>query len=117
VLTIERASLTEAHRRAAGLSESTPVVGLDEVGHHFVDVILGNGPELDADLAAEEHLAAARLLIERHPEVRVIVLECTNMPPYAAAIQAETGLPVHDITTLLGGMVGAQRRVGFTGWM
>ena len=44
-------------------------------------------------------VAAAQRLIARHPEVAAIVLECTNMPPYADAVRAATGLPVHDITT------------------
>ena len=30
-----------------------------------------------------------------------IVLECTNMPPYAAAIRQATALPVFDITSLI----------------
>jgi len=29
------------------------------------------------------------------------VLECTNMPPYAAALQAEVGLPVYDIYSMI----------------
>ena len=33
----------------------------------------------------------------RHPEVGAIVLECTNMMPYSAAIRARTGLPVYDM--------------------
>jgi len=33
--------------------------------------------------------------------VRAIVLECTNLPPYADAVRDATGLPVHDITTLV----------------
>jgi Asp/Glu/hydantoin racemase len=33
--------------------------------------------------------------------VGAIVLECTNMPPYREDIQALTGLPVFDITTLV----------------
>jgi len=35
---------------------------------------------------------AGRLVAE-HPEIGAIVLECTNMPPYRADIQAATGLP------------------------
>jgi hypothetical protein len=40
-------------------------------------------------------------MVEAHPEIGAIVLECTNMPPYRADIQAVTGLPVFDITTLV----------------
>jgi len=29
------------------------------------------------------------------------VLECTNMPPYSAALQAEIGLPVYDIYSMI----------------
>ena len=51
--------------------------------------------------ARRENVEAARDLMERHPEVGAIVLECTNMPPYAAAIRDATRLPVFDITTLV----------------
>jgi len=57
--------------------------------------------ELDVEAARRENVEAARDLMERHPEVGAIVLECTNMPPYAAAIREATGLPVFDITTLV----------------
>ena len=44
--------------------------------------------------------AAARLAA-RVPGLTDIVLECTNMPPYRDAVARATGLPVHDIETLL----------------
>ena len=34
-----------------------------------------------------------------------ILLECSNMPPYAYAVQRATGLPVFDCTTLSNYMV------------
>ena len=117
VLTIERSSLTGRHLAAAGLAEDVPVVGMEEVGGYFVEAILGDGEELDVPRARAEHLAAAELLVARHPEVGAIVLECTNMPPYAAAIRNATGLPVHDLTTLVGWLVRAHRREPFRGWM
>lgn len=117
VLTIERSSLTPAHAAAAGLPDGVPIVGMEEVGGYFVEAILGDGDELDVARARKEHVAAARLLLDRSPEVGAIVLECTNMPPYAQAIREATGLPVHDLTTLVGWAVGANRRKEFDGWM
>jgi Asp/Glu/hydantoin racemase len=63
--------------------------------------MLDNQLEMDVEIARQEHLTVARRLVETHPEIGAIVLECTNMPPYRADIRAATGLPVFDITTLV----------------
>jgi len=64
-------------------------------------VLLGDELELDVDAAREEHVRVARRLASDYPDVGAIVLECTNMPPYTADIQRETGLPVFDIVSLV----------------
>jgi hypothetical protein len=100
VVTADALSLTPAHLAAAGAAEDTPVEGLSP-DSPFHSTLLDNRPELDAGLAEAATVAAALRLARRHPEVAAIVLECTNMPPYADAVRAATGLPVHDITTLI----------------
>jgi Asp/Glu/Hydantoin racemase len=117
ILTVERASLTAAHLAAAGLEPDVPVVGMEETGGHFVNMIVTDALELDVERARDEHIAAGRLLVQRYPDVGAIVLECTNMPPYAADIARATGLPVHDFTTFVTWALSAYRRTGFTGWM
>jgi hypothetical protein len=117
ILTVERASLTPAHLAAAGLDPDVPVVGMEEAGGHFINMIVTDAVEFDVTRARDEHVAAARLLLERYPDVGAIVLECTNMPPYAADIARATGLPVHDFTTFVTWAASAYRRTGFTGWM
>ncbi len=109
VLTVERRSLTPHHLAAAGVAPDFPItiVGLEEVGGHFTSVLLDNLEELDVERAAREHEDAARLLLERDPHVGAIVLECTNMPPYAPRIRALTGLPVFDVTTMVRWAVAA----------
>jgi len=57
--------------------------------------------DLDVALAERDVVDAGKELVTRHPEVGAIVLECTNMPPYAAALQAEIGLPVYDIYSMI----------------
>ena len=116
MLTIEGKSLSARHLAAAGIVDLARVVvqGLDEAGGYFTGQILNNRTELDIERVAQEHEIAALLLLDRHPDVGAIVLECSNMPPYAQRIRAATGLPVYDLTTLIGwalGGIGLERAV------
>ena len=56
---------------------------------------------LDAADAQAQVLAAAQRLLAREPGLDTLVLECTNLPPYADALRAATGLQVLDVVTLL----------------
>ena len=100
VITIDAQSLGPEHLAAAGADPHTPVEGVAR-GCSLQRSLLDNLATLDETQAARDVVAAARRLVERCPEVRAIVLECTNMPPYAAAVHAATGLPVHDIRSFL----------------
>jgi hypothetical protein len=73
------------------------VQGVDAKGE-FATRILGNQPELDLELAARDVVAAALALKARAPDLRCLVLECTNMPPYRAAIEAATGFETFALT-------------------
>jgi len=100
VVTVDAASLTAEHLRAVGARTDTPIEGL-ALDSPFRATLLDDRAELDVDEAALATVAAAERLVARHPEVAAVVLECTNLPPYADAVRAATGLPVHDITTLV----------------
>lgn len=96
LITISAATLTPDHLNAAGCPPDLPVVGTDH-GEEFSRVILGNELSLDVEKARRELVDAGRRLAAAHPDVGAIVLECTNMPPYQAAIRAATGLPVFSM--------------------
>ncbi len=100
VLTISGSTLTEAHLAAAGVPKGTPV-GSTEGGREFTRAILGNEAELDVSLARDDNIAAAEDLVAAHPDVGALVLECTNMVPYAADIRAATGMPVFSIESFV----------------
>jgi Asp/Glu/hydantoin racemase len=102
IMTVSGATLGPELLAAAGVAPEVPVAVAGLEGEkEFTRVLLGDELELDVDLAREEHVRVARRLLAEHPDVGAIVLECTNMPPYAADIQRETGLPVFDVTTLV----------------
>lgn len=100
VLTISGSSLTADHLAAASAPLDTPI-GTTEGGQEFTNAILGDALELDVALAAADNIAAAKALVAAHPNVGAIVLECTNMTPYQAAIHAATGLPVFSAETFV----------------
>jgi hypothetical protein len=100
ILTINASSLTEAHLTAASVPEGTPI-GTTEGGREFTTAILGNALELDVDLARADNVAAAEALVASNPDIGALVLECTNMVPYAADIRAATGLPTYSIESFV----------------
>ncbi len=100
VITIEAASLTAAHFSAVGADVNTPVEGIAP-GSPLHRTLLQDLPQLDAVDAQQQVLAAAQRLLRRHPGLNTLVLECTNLPPYAAVLRVATGLPVLDVLTLL----------------
>ena len=95
VLTISSATLEPEHLETAGCAADTPVGGTDG-GCEFTRAILGDEPTLDIALAERDILDAGDALVSAHPEVGAVVLECTNMVPYAAALRARLGLPVYS---------------------
>jgi hypothetical protein len=105
VLTVDGRTLTRRHFAAAGLDTGhlgrVIVAGLERT-EHFHAVIVGDTASLDAARAQAEVVAAAQAAVRSDPSVGAFVFECTNLPPYAAAVRAATGLPVWDATTLIG---------------
>lgn len=101
VITVSAGSLTPRHLAAAGVPLDTPIVGTEGGREFFRVLIRGEKQDMDVGLAAVDILDAGRRLVAGHPEVGAIVLECTNMPPYAHALREVLGLPVYDIYSLV----------------
>lgn len=96
ILTVSAASLTPAHLAAAGAAADSVVVGTEN-GREFTRKLLDNETTLDVALARADLLGAAEELQSREPKLGAILMECTNMVPYAADIRAAFGLPVYSI--------------------
>ncbi|MEO0632674.1 MAG: aspartate/glutamate racemase family protein [Pseudomonadota bacterium] len=100
ILTISSETLTAAHLEAAGIPRSTPIAGTGAQSH-FTTQILNDAADIDFEQARADNIAAASQLVADHPQVGAILLECTNMIPYAVDIRRMTGRPVFSIYTYL----------------
>ena len=98
ILTISGSTLTQAHLDAAGVPDGTPI-GSTEQGTEFTAAILNNAMELNVTAARADNVTAALELTAKNPDLGALVLECTNMCPYAHAIRDATGLPVFDMVS------------------
>jgi Asp/Glu/Hydantoin racemase len=100
VLTISAGSLSAEHLRAAGVpKERLKDVIIQGVPPEteFASKILRNQPTLDLAQAEKDVVAAALALKARAPQLKTVVLECTNMPPYKEAIVAATCWQVRSL--------------------
>jgi len=95
LLTISSESLGPEYLIAAGVErERVPdvvVQGMDPRGE-FATAILRDRPRMDAARAGREAVQAARELKRRAPGLDTVLLECTNLPPFASRIEQAVGL-------------------------
>lgn len=100
VITVKKQSLSDDHLRSVGVPLDTPIMGTEH-GVEFTRAVLGDEERLNTRLATEDLVKTGLMLKENHPDVGAIILECTNMAPYAAAIRQVTGLPVYSIYSFI----------------
>src|SRR5499425_2494483 len=100
VITVSAANLTREHLLAIGLDPALPVVGTD-AGREFTRVLIGNEERLDVAAAEQDILEAGDALLRKDDRVGAVLLECTNMVPYARALRDRLGLPVYDIYSFM----------------
>jgi Asp/Glu/hydantoin racemase len=107
--------LTTTHLRNVGIDDSVPIAiaGVDK----YWSMISEEDPKERLDGLEKALPKVAKELILKQPDIGAIVLECTNLPPSAAAIQEATGLPVFDIVTLIYMIHDVINRKRYVGYM
>jgi len=118
VITADSKSLTSDHFISVGVNEGIPLVirGMENK-KEFREAILQEKGSLDSDLIESEVVNVVKELITKNPDVGAILLECSDLPPYAYAIQKEFNLPVFDFTTMIQYVHTALVRKEFQGFM
>jgi len=88
--------------RECGIDDSMPIAisGMNESKGADTWLTLTT-PEYDVGKVQQVVVDAALQLKNDYPDLGAIVLECTEMPIYAAAVRAATGLPVFDAVDMV----------------
>ncbi|QHE91598.1 aspartate/glutamate racemase family protein [Pandoraea fibrosis] len=100
ILTYNAESLNGRYLEAVGIDPDTPVLGMPQ-DSEFVRSIREGDDTVPYATLRREVLALAGRLVSEHRSVAAIVLECTNLAPFSADIQATYGVPVYDTVSLV----------------
>lgn len=105
ILTYDRCRLGSRHLRGVPGEHLHPY-GLDPASAWF-RAIAGQLEHVTREDACRDVLAVAGRCVREVPDVRFIVLECTNFSPFKESIRTETGVPVFDLVDALQWVAGA----------
>jgi len=104
ILCADGPALTSSLLENCGVSSEIPiaVLGLED-RPGFSSITFSKG-EFNSEQIQQEVVEAALQLVDEYHDLGAILLECSDMPPFAWAVQAATKLPVFDFITMINWM-------------
>jgi len=102
IITANAGALSQKHLESVGIAsmDGLHIIGLEQCSE-WNRMFTEPDAEINLDLIEQEVLGTVRKVIVEHPGICAFVLECTDLPPYSAAIRQLTGLPVFDFITMV----------------
>jgi hypothetical protein len=102
IITANASALGPEHLKSVGIAntDGLHIIGLEQCAE-WNRMFAEPDAEIDLDVIEREVLGTALRAIDEHPDIRVFVLECTDLPPFSAAIRHQSGLPVFDFITMV----------------
>ena len=103
IITANKEALTWDHLHACDITEDMNVYiqGLENC-REWSKIFEHPEEPFDMEAVSKEILGAVEEGIAAHPDTGLILLECTDLPPYARQIREKFGLPVLEINSLVG---------------
>lgn len=83
----------------------------------FSGNLLSTTGRLSPKMIEEELVAKAVQMVDEHPNIGAICLECSELPPHAHAIQNAVRRPMWGFTTMADWIHAGLVRHPYTGWM
>ncbi|TYO61164.1 hypothetical protein FXV83_39675 [Bradyrhizobium hipponense] len=118
IMVASKSVLTPDMLEAAGLPASlgrrVAIVGLEDTPA-FAESWIRSVGRLDVKAVEKDVVDTAVALVNDRLDIGMLLLECGDLPPYAASVQSATGLPVFDYTSMVEFFIGGLVRKPFTG--
>lgn len=101
-----------------GIDDTIPVevVGMQDEEEFREAIFLEKGT-LGPTLIEREVIDVAERMVRDRGPIGAILLECSCLPPYSAAVQEATGLPVFDFVTMINFVYSGIVQKRFSGFM
>lgn len=117
VITAQAKNLSSKHLEAVNASNIPIVIYGLEDAEEFNKTFTYNGETLDFDAVSSEIVKTVKSMIEKNTDIGSIVLECSNIPPYAKRVSEITDLPIFDLITLVKYVHSAVVKDKFVGYL
>lgn len=119
ILTASKKRLTREFLEPVGVDDSIPyaVEGLEASTEFYACFMGGTRTTLDVDLLGAQVVDIASGFVRENPDIGALLLECSDLPPFAADIQEATGKPVFDFITFVNAVYQAVVQRRYTGFL
>jgi hypothetical protein len=118
IITADSKNLNADLLAAVGVADAANlVIGGLEDRQQFYQFAIEETGSLDAGAVENEVVTVARNMVAQNPTIRAMLLECSLLPPYGAAVQAAVNLPVFDYITMINFVFAAVVKQQYTGFM
>ncbi len=118
IISADSSALTSDHFASVGITPDIPLIlGGMEKKKEFREAVLLEKGTLDSEQIQCEVVEVAEQMVANDPDIAAIVLECSDLPPYAAAVQAAVNRPVFDFITMIQYVHSSLVRKPFQGFM
>ena len=101
IITADKPYLTDQHLKAVSITDDIDlcIYGIEKISE-LIKIRSNPYAIVNVTKFEKQVLSVVKNMVMNNPMIGAIVLECTDLPPFSAAIRRSTGLPVFDIVTL-----------------
>ena len=102
VITASKKDLKPEHFHAVGVMDMRGIViyGMEEMPE-WSKISRSPDKPLSLEKVENEVVSVAAVAKQEHPDLGAILLECTDLPPFADAVRKTLNLQVYDVLTMV----------------